>query len=583
MAYQNKATASVRGGILLKGDFDGMNADELQLKVGAVGTAKIAADAVDSTKLADGAVSTAAKLATGVVETAKIAANAVDDSKLAANAVTSTKILAGAVGGAAINVALKPSGTAGVGDEALRAIGITGSTACAGDDARVNGALQRSGGTMTGHITLFETSPAAGSAVSKGYVDSLAQGLRVKPNAKYATSAALAQTYTYSAGTGADRLTASGTLAALSIDGATPGVDDIVLVKDEASANKKYNGWYKVIAVGSGAVAWVLERSVYVDTAAELAEGSFSWVEAGTANANTRWAVVTAPATLNTNDVEFTQISGAAEITAGSGLSKTGNTLSVATGGITSGMLADGTVATADIADGAITSAKILDGTIVDGDIASGTITAAKLVAGIQGAQIGAVEALRALGATPTTACAGDDGRLPTQGENDALLGTDTSTAVGNGNKYVTNSDARNTNSRAPNGSATGDLTGSYPAPTVASGAITAAKLASGAANKLKDVQLQSGTSYPILATDAVVAMGATAGAAVATLPTLTGNAGLTILVKRISVSNLVEVAPASGQSIDFGAANAKYPLNAYLESAIFVAVEGAAPTWLVF
>lgn len=55
------------------------------------------------------------------------------------------------------------------------------------------------------------------------------------------------------------------------------------------------------------------------------------------------------------------------------------------------------------------------------------------------------------LGTTAGTACAGNDPRLPTQDENDALVGTNGTAS--SSNKYVTNSDPRNTNSRTCNNS----------------------------------------------------------------------------------------------------------------------------------
>lgn len=68
-------------------------------------------------------------------------------------------------------------------------------------------------------------------------------------------------------------------------------------------------------------------------------------------------------------------------------------------------------------------------------------------------------------GTAVNTVCQGNDARIPTQGENDALPGTDGTPS--SSNKYVTGSDSRNTDSRAPDGAASGDLVGTYPSPTV--------------------------------------------------------------------------------------------------------------------
>ena len=161
------------------------------------------------------------------------------------------------------------------------------------------------------------------SLVNKAYVDSVTSGLSVKSPVKVATTGNLNATYNNGAGT----LTANSNFA-LSVDGVTVSVNDRILVKDQSTA--AHNGFYKVTATGSGSAAFVLTRTPDADAASELVAGAFAFVEEGTANADNGYVLSTDGAvTLGTTAINFEQFSGAGQISAGDGLSKTGNALSL--------------------------------------------------------------------------------------------------------------------------------------------------------------------------------------------------------------------------------------------------------------
>ena len=161
------------------------------------------------------------------------------------------------------------------------------------------------------------------SLVNKAYVDSVTSGLSVKTPVKVATTGNLTATYNNGAGT----LTGT-TNFALSVDGVTVSVNDRILVKDQSTAAQ--NGFYKVTATGSGSAAFVLTRTPDADAASELVAGAFAFVEEGTANADNGYVLSTDGAvTLGTTAINFEQFSGAGQISAGDGLGKTGNSLSL--------------------------------------------------------------------------------------------------------------------------------------------------------------------------------------------------------------------------------------------------------------
>lgn len=152
-------------------------------------------------------------------------------------------------------------------------------------------------------ITNLAEPTSASDAATKGYVDATAVGLDPKPSVRVATTG---------------NITLSGTQT---IDGTAVIAGDRVLVKSQTDATE--NGLYVVAAS-----AWA--RSSDANTDAEVTAGMFVFVEEGTVNADSGWILATNnPITLGTTELTFVQFSGAGQITAGNGLTKTGNTLDV--------------------------------------------------------------------------------------------------------------------------------------------------------------------------------------------------------------------------------------------------------------
>ena len=152
-------------------------------------------------------------------------------------------------------------------------------------------------------ITNLATPTADTDAATKAYVDASRSGLDVKASVRAATTA---------------NITLSGTQT---VDGVALIAGDRVLVKDQSTASA--NGIY-VVAAGS----W--SRSTDADTDAEVTSGMFTFVEEGTVNADSGWVLSTNnPIVVGSTSLTFAQFSGAGQITAGAGLTKTGNTLDV--------------------------------------------------------------------------------------------------------------------------------------------------------------------------------------------------------------------------------------------------------------
>ena len=112
-------------------------------------------------------------------------------------------------------------------------------------------------------------------------------------------------------------ITLSGTQT---IDGVSVSAGKRVLVKDQSTGSE--NGIY-VCAAGS----W--SRSTDADGNDEVTAGLFTFIEQGSVNGDAGFVLTTDdPITVGTTALAFTQFSGAGSVSAGDGLTKSGNTLS---------------------------------------------------------------------------------------------------------------------------------------------------------------------------------------------------------------------------------------------------------------
>lgn len=157
-------------------------------------------------------------------------------------------------------------------------------------------------------ITGLATPVSGSDAVNKDYVDLAVQGIDWKNSVKAATTA---------------NITLSGTQT---IDGVSLIAGDRILVKNQTTASQ--NGIY-VVAAGS----WARANDMLAGSDASNAS---VFVENGTTQSDTAWVCTNdtggsgaASSIVGTGDLTFIQFSGAAQILAGAGMTKTGNTLDV--------------------------------------------------------------------------------------------------------------------------------------------------------------------------------------------------------------------------------------------------------------
>ncbi len=257
-------------------------------------------------------------------------------------------------------------------------------------------------------ITNLATPTASTDAASKSYVDGVSQGLDIKDSVKVATIA---------------NITLSGTQT---IDGVAVSADERVLVKDQSTASQ--NGLYLCKAS-----TW--ERTTDLAAGANAA-GMFTFVEQGTVNAESGFVCTSdsGSAVVATNNLTYSQFSGAGQITAGNGLEKSGNTLSADLKS-NGGLVIESAEIAVDLAASSIT------GTLAVGDGGTGSTSASA--------------ARTALGLAIGTNVQAFDAQLT---DIAGLTPTDSNFIVGDGSNFVLESGATARASLGAQASAT-DLT----------------------------------------------------------------------------------------------------------------------------
>ncbi len=275
-------------------------------------------------------------------------------------------------------------------------------------------------------ITNLATPTADGDAASKSYVDGVAQGLDVKDSCVAATTGNITISTALNNGD--------------TLDGVSLSTNDRVLVKDQSSASE--NGIY---IVGSSPA-----RADDLAAGADAA-GMFTFIEKGTVNADNAFVCTSdkGSAVVGTNNLAFTQFSGAGQITAGDGLDKSANTLSVDLKS-NGGLVIESTEIAVDLAASSITGTLAVS----DGGTGSTSASAARTALGLaigsdvqahdadldtlSGCQSGAASALAALTSTEVAIL---DGATVTTAELNIMDGgtSATSTTLATADRMVMN------------------------------------------------------------------------------------------------------------------------------------------------
>ena len=213
---------------------------------------------------------------------------------------------------------------------------------------------------------------SANDLARRAWIESQIAGMRdFKDSVLFATVAALPACT--AAGVGVGKTLTGDANGALSVDGVAVGAGNRILVKNQVAA--KDNGIYTVTQPGTAGTPFILTRATDADSNPEVTPGMYMYVELGSTLNTSAWVCNNSTAIdIDVDAINFAQYSGLGQITAGAGLTKTGNTLDVgAVNGITANadnieviyaapsVAADAAAASAGVANSAMRSDAKID------------------------------------------------------------------------------------------------------------------------------------------------------------------------------------------------------------------------------